>query len=256
MDADKPTERFSNRVDDYTRFRPGYPDALIDWLHVSQGVQADARVADIGAGTGLSTRLFLDHGHAVVAVEPNDAMRTALLQSLGDTPALQVAAGSGEATGLATASMDLISCATAFHWLEPHATRVEWARILRPGGLACVYWNARVPAVSALLQGYEAILTQFGTDTRQVRERKPDEQAMQAWFGEGFRGMAEFPNPQWLDFEGLVGRARSSSSAPPPQDPRQVPMRAALQRLFDDNAHQGRVRFDYLTRAYIGTLSR
>jgi SAM-dependent methyltransferase len=255
MDAD-PTQRFSPRVEDYLRYRPGYPDALVEWLRVSQGLTDGASVADIGAGTGLSTRLFLAHGHLVVAVEPNDEMRQALTQDLGDLPGLRVVGGRGEATGLGDASVDLISCATAFHWLEPGPARQEWARILRPAGLACVYWNARVPAHSAFLQGYEDLLHRFGTDYAHVTERRPDDAAMQAWFGAGYRGMAEFPNPQWLDFQALYGRVRSSSSAPPADHPNHPKMREALQRLFDDNAQQGQVRFDYLTRAFAGTLPR
>lgn len=255
MDADKPTERFSHTVDAYVRYRPGYPDALADWLYVSEGARRDGVVADIGAGTGISTRYWLQRGHTVIAVEPNADMRAALIRGLGDKPGLRIEAGTGEATGLADASVDLISCATAFHWLEPVAARAEWARILRPGGLACIYINARVPALSAFLHGYEAVLHEFGNHYEKVVERRPSDEALRDWFGAGFRGMAEFPNPQWLDFEGLLGRANSSSSAPPPDDPRQVPMQAALRRLFDDNAHQGQVRFDYLTRAFVGTLS-
>ena len=255
MDAQQPTERFTAKVADYIRFRPGYPDALADWLHVSQGVRRDGSVADIGAGTGISSRYWLERGHPVTAVEPNDAMRAALAEQLGHHANLHIVAGTGEATGLADASIDLISCATAFHWLDPEPARREWARILRPGGLACVYWNTRPPAVSALMQGYEDVLQRYGTDYSKVAEHRPDEAAMRRWFGEGFRGVAEFPNPQPLDFEGLYGRARSSSSAPPPEDPRHAHMREALRRLFDDNAHLGRVRFDYLTRAYVGTLS-
>lgn len=255
MDAD-PTRRFSNRVEDYLRYRPGYPEALLEWLKVSEGVARHARVADIGAGTGVSTRLFLEHGHPVIAVEPNADMRQALVQALAGRPGLQVVDGRGEATGLDDASVDLISCATAFHWLEPAPTRREWARILRPGGVACIYWNARVPTLSPFLQGYEELLQRFGTDYGQVARQRPDDAAMQAWFGDGYRGMAEFPNPQWLDFAGLYGRVRSSSSSPPPEHPDHPRMREALQRLFDDNAQQGRVRFDYLTRAFAGTLSR
>lgn len=253
MDAD-PTQRFSQRVEDYLRFRPGYPDALPDWLYLTQGVSRQATVADIGAGTGMSTAMWLERGHEVVAIEPNDAMRTALAGQWGRSPKLRISDGRAEATGLADASVDLITCGTAFHWLDPAASRREWARILRPHGQVCIFWNARPPAVSAFMQGYDDLLRRFGTDYAKVAERRPDDAAMRRWFGDGFRAMAEFPNPRLLDFEGLYGRVRSSSSAPPPEDPRHAPMRAALQRLFDDNEQLGQVRFDYLTRAFAGTL--
>ena len=77
--ADATTERFTSRVSDYIRFRPDYPPALIAWLHREHGIDAGWRVADIGAGTGISSKMFLQAGHAVTAVEPNAAMREAEL---------------------------------------------------------------------------------------------------------------------------------------------------------------------------------
>ena len=175
--------RFSNRVADYVRYRPGYPDALFDWLHREQGVPPAALVADIGAGTGIATRAWLRRGHPVIAVEPNAAMREALVAGLAGEPGLRVADGNAEATGLEPASVDLVASAQAFHWFEPDATRREWARILRPGGLACVFWNSRLPDASPFLRDYEALLHAHGEDYARVAERHPDDAAMRAWFG-------------------------------------------------------------------------
>ena len=80
------TERFSDRVADYVRCRPDYPAAMLDWLHREHGVTPDWRVADVGAGTGISCKLFLDAGHEVTAVEPNAPMRDAALAWLGGNP--------------------------------------------------------------------------------------------------------------------------------------------------------------------------
>ncbi|TAM27744.1 MAG: class I SAM-dependent methyltransferase, partial [Rhodanobacter sp.] len=107
MDTLQSTERFSDRVTDYVRYRPNYPAALRDWLHHEQGVTSDWQVADIGAGTGISSKLFLDAGHAVTAVEPNAAMREAAVAWLGANPNFRAIDGRADATGLPAASIDL-----------------------------------------------------------------------------------------------------------------------------------------------------
>ena len=254
-DAPAPTERFSHRVDDYVRHRPGYPPALLAWLRQSQGIDADWHVADIGAGTGISTRMWLDAGHAVTAVEPNDAMRAAAQAWLAGAPKLDWVAATAEATTLPDAGIDLVSAAQAFHWFDPVLVRAEWARILRPGGLAVVYWNSRVPEQSALMQGYEQLLHEYGSDYDRVAERHQDDDTMQRWFGDGFRAMARFPHRQRFDFDGLRGRLLSSSSAPQAGQPRHEAMIAALRELFERNAVDGQVDFDYATRVFVGTLN-
>ncbi len=255
MTASDATERFSNRVADYVRYRPDYPPALLDWLHHQMGVSPETLVTDIGAGTGISTRLFLAAGHPVIAVEPNAAMRNAADAWLSpDYLRLKLVDGTAEATTLANDSVGLVSAAQAFHWFDMDAVRAEWRRILHPGGQALVFWNSRLLDSSPFLIGYEQLLLEFGTDYTEVAERYQDDATMKAWFGKGFRAMASFPNVQHMDADGLRGRLLSSSYAPPPEHPRHAPMLAALQQLFDAHAVDGRIAFEYQTRAFIGTL--
>jgi len=248
-----PKARFSDRVEDYVRHRPDYPAALLDWLRREHGVTPDWRVADIGAGTGISTKMFLDAGHAVVAVEPNAAMRAAATRWLGGDVRFSAVGGSAEATGLRTASVDLVSAAQAFHWFDPLSVRTEWARILRPGGLIAIYWNTRRLGGTPFLAGYERILLEHGMDYVSVAERYADDARMIAWFGAGFRGSASFAHAQRLGFDAIVGRTLSSSYAPRVDQPGNAAMLAALRALFDSTQSDDHVSMDYDTRIFVGT---
>lgn len=249
------TERFSDRVEDYVRYRPDYPTALIDWLRREHGVHADWPVADVGAGTGISARLFLDAGHRVTAVEPNAPMRAAAERWLGHDARFSAVDGRADATGLADGSVGLVSVAQAFHWFDETATRREFARILRPGGLAAIFWNTRRLVGTPFLEGYEALLRRYGTDYTSVAERYADEPRMRAWYGGGFRGTASFEHAQQLDFDALKGRLMSSSYAPRVGHSNHEPMLAALHELFDACAENDRIGFDYDTRIFVGTVN-
>src|ERR1700744_1650569 len=150
------TQRFTDRVADYVKYRPSYPRDVVSFLHETCGVAPDAQVADIGAGTGISARLFLDAGHPVIAVEPNLAMREAANAWLAPYENFRSVAGTAEATTLEDASVDLVIAAQAFHWFDPVATRREFARILRPQGHVALFWNSRLLDRSPFLAGYEA----------------------------------------------------------------------------------------------------
>ncbi|CAG9227381.1 Class I SAM-dependent methyltransferase [Paraburkholderia sabiae] len=246
------TQRFTDRVSDYVKYRPGYPREIVTFLHSTCGLADGAQVADIGAGTGISARLFLDAGHPVVAVEPNQAMRAAADEWLKDYAGYTSVAGTGEATSLDSASVDLVIAAQAFHWFDPIAARQEFARILRPHGLIALMWNSRLLDGTPFLAGYEALLRRFSDDYQSVSERYGDDASMAVWFGDRLADTARMPNAQRLDFDGLKGRLMSSSYAPKAGHPSHEPMLAALRELFDRTAQDGTVDFVYETLVYVG----
>jgi SAM-dependent methyltransferase len=247
-------ERFSNRVEDYVRYRPGYPRAVLDVLHEACALTAEAVVVDVGSGTGLLSQLFLENGNVVYGVEPNAAMRDAGEQFLEKYPHFCSVAGSAEATTLPDACADFVVSGQAFHWFEPNASRAEFVRVLRPGGWVAVIWNERVSDRTAFQREYAALLRDYCDDYAKVAETYPQYARMREFFGSGAGGEKLLPNEQVFDFDGLRGRLLSSSYAPRAGHPKHEPMLAALREIFDRHAKDGRVRFEYQTHVYYGRL--
>lgn len=249
-----PADRYSDRVADYERYRPGYPPALIGWLRDHGALPPAATVADVGAGTGISSAPFLEAGCTVIAVEPNAAMRAAADRRFGDVPGFRSVSGRAEATTLADASIDLVVAGTAFHWFDRDAARREFARILKPSGRVALFWNVR-SLDSAFMRGYEALQRAHSAEyaATNARERANDG-AIAAFFGAAGFEHAMFANAQSLDFEGLLGRLHSSSYAPLPGDAGHASLHAALRKLFDRFAENGRVAMLYDTHLYLGRL--
>src|SRR5688572_1375909 len=123
-----PRERFTATVDAYRRHRPDYPPALFEWLAGIPG----RRAVDLGAGTGIFTRMLAQRGWEAVGVEPNAAMRDAAISAGG----ARYVDGSAEATGLPDARADLVIGAQAFHWFDLDRTLPEIDRISAAGGRA------------------------------------------------------------------------------------------------------------------------
>jgi SAM-dependent methyltransferase len=247
-------QRFSSRVADYVRYRPGYPAAVIELLREKCGLRSEHVIADVGSGTGLLSRVFLENGNRVIGVEPNDEMRAAGDDFLTEYADFSSVKGSSDATTLPDDSADLITVAQAFHWFEPAATRREFARILKPGGWVVVMWNDRRIGETEFGRAYEDLLVRYGTDYTKVREAYPETADMEKFFGKENFDRAELPNFQEFDFAGLQGRLRSSSYAPREGDSRYEPMMSALRELFDANQSGGAVRMEYTTQIYFGRL--
>lgn len=248
-------QRFSDRVENYIRYRPGYPSAIVDLLRDKCGLASESVVVDVGSGTGLLTQLFLENGNVVYGVEPNAAMRDAGEQFLEKYHHFSSVAGSAEATTLPDDTADFILAGQAFHWFDTKGARSEFERILKPKGWVTVIWNERRTDSSDFLREYELFLRTYGTDYSKVSETYPRERQMTEFFGaSGFHHSA-FVNEQIFDFEGLRGRLLSSSYSPPPEHPQHQPMLATLQKLFDAHAQNGVVRLEYQAHVYYGQLS-
>jgi SAM-dependent methyltransferase len=249
-------QRFSNRVSDYARYRPGYPPALLDLLAAKCGLRSDHIIADIGSGTGLLSRLFLDHGNRVYGVEPNAEMRAGGEQFLRECSNFTSIDGSAEATTLGNASVDFLSVGQAFHWFDVSATQREFRRILKPDGWAVVVWQDRRMEETPFAREYEDVLVRFGIDYKSVRDTYPEVEKMSKFFDDGTLQTRDLPNHQDFDWEGLRGRLRSSSYAPTENHPNYAPMIAELRRIFDTYQQNGTVpvRMEYFARVYFGKL--
>jgi len=248
------TRRFSDRVADYVRYRPGYPEAVIESLAAEAGLSAQSVVADVGSGTGISAEPFLRLGCAVYAVEPNTEMHRAAEERLGVYPRFVSVPGTAEATGLPDGSVDFVVSAQAFHWFDRGKARAEFARILRPGGWVVLLWNSRLTDTTPFLRAYEGLLHRFGTDYREVHHRYLGEEAVRSFFVPGRCERRAFPNAQSFGLEGLKGRLLSSSYTPAAGHPNHLPMLEELARLFAEHQEAGRVRFLYDTELYFGRL--
>lgn len=246
-------ERFSNRVDDYVRYRPGYPPAILDVLRSECGLTRDSVIADIGSGTGILTKVFLDNGNLVYGVEPNAAMREAAGAFLKRYSRFHSIDGSAEAVTLSDDSVNFATAGQAFHWFDVKASRQEFLRVLKPGGWVVVVANERVPD-SPLQRDYEALLRKYGTDYDKVAATYPKYQQMKEFFGSIPFWAKSFPNVQVFDFEGLRGRLLSASYAPPKDHPKHEPMLAELKSVFDVHQKDGRVLFEYKMQIQYGQL--
>ena len=167
-----PTQRFSSRVDNYTRYRPTYPPAVIELLRDECGLTSSSVVADIASGTGIFTCMLLEDGNRVFGVEPNAEMRRAGEKDLAAYPNFTSVDGTAEATTLAAHSIDIVTAAQAAHWFRLDAARQEFVRILKPGGWAVLLWNQRRTGSTPFLRGYEQLLLTYGTDYQDVRHER------------------------------------------------------------------------------------
>ncbi len=246
------TERFGDRVDNYVKFRPTYPLELISFFRKEMGLTPEWRVADIGAGTGISTELFLKNQNQVFAVEPNEPMRMAAERLLSSYKKFISVDGTSEKTNLADRSIDLIIAAQAFHWFDPSLSRTEFLRILKPGGWVALIWNDRRITGSEFNVAYENLIHEFATDYRKVNHKNLDREKIESFLGPC--KVKSFDNAQYLDFAGFLGRLTSSSYAPNVDHPYTRAMKTALQDLFARFQNNDQVIIEYDTQIFYSQM--
>ncbi|WP_017652693.1 class I SAM-dependent methyltransferase [Fortiea contorta] len=241
-----PLNRFSDRAGDYVKYRPSYPSATIDII--LEGLNNSPIIAaDIGAGTGISSRLLAERGVNVIAIEPNAAMRAAAESH----PLVELRDGTAEFTQLADNSVDLVTCFQAFHWFNPEPTLSEFHRILKPSGRLAVVWNNR--------DQKDALTAEYSRIVREASNNHPAESRM-----ESVEPLLKTPNfvnikeytfvyRQELNLDRLIGRAMSVSYLPR-EGLVYEGVIADLQDLYQQfRNEQGFINMVYRTSLYIGT---
>lgn len=247
------TTRFSSRVENYIKYRPGYPPEVVDYLKSEGILKDDSITADIGSGTGISAKIFLKNGNVAYCIEPNKEMREAAERLLEKYEGFKSINGTAENSTLPNSSVNLIICAQAFHWFDIPKAKAEFKRILKSGGRICLIWNERKINATPFLSAYEELLNKFGTDYRSVRHENIDDNKLAQFFDKGYT-VKTFPNKQVFDHEGVKGRLLSSSYAPLPGEPGYKPMMIELKEIFDKFSNNGVIEFLYDTNIYINAV--
>jgi len=254
MNIADPTKRFSDRVENYIKYRPSYPPEVLTYLANQCGLTKSSIIADIGSGTGIFSGLLLAQGYQVYGVEPNELMQEAAIRQFEVDKNFKSVNGTAEATTLPTNSVDLIVCAQAFHWFDAEKTKTEFERILKAEGLVALIWNNRDAGTDEFAAAYENLLKHDSVDYNKVNHRNISDINFKAFFKDGLYEAVKYPNVQVFDEEGLLGRAFSSSYVPAEGTDEGKEFGDLLKALFGKYNTDGKVSFYYQTEVYLGKV--
>ncbi len=251
----RPAERFSGLADKYALGRPSYPKAAIDFIVEHCRLKVGSTIADIGSGTGISSRLFAELNMQVTGIEPNKDMRQqAIKESLNHAyPKPQYLTGTAEETELANGSVDLVICAQSFHWFNPDKSLAEFHRILKAKGWLALLWNERDNS-DAFTHDYSQLLQRVPDAAGlEMKRRQAGEVLLNCplfWRSKKIL----FPNRQTVDEGGMLNRAFSTSYTP--HDPEAInQFTEKLRSLFAQHQTSGTVIFVYTTSVYLAQRS-
>ena len=249
------TKRFSDRVENYVKYRPDYPAIAFSFIKDQFALSKSSIVVDVGSGTGISTGPFLDLGCVVNAVEPNSEMRKAAENAFAGRQTFHSIDGTAENTKLPSSSADLVIAAQAFHWFDPSKFRSEVKRILKPNGHAVLMWNIRKETGTRFLESYEKVLCAYGTDYMKVRRQNVTENgSLDTFFGKDNYQVKTFRHSKRFDLLALKGLLLSSSYAPNEGHVNYAPMIEKLTEIFNTYADNGEAEMPYETMLYFGRI--
>ncbi len=244
------TERFTGKAAVYAKYRPTYPKEILKILGDQIGFTKDSIVADIGSGTGILSKIFLDNGNLVYSVEPNAEMRSFAEGDLARYPKFDSVAAVAENTSLPASSIDLVTAGQALHWFDREKARKEFARILKPTGYALIVYNERKKE-DGMMDDYDKVI-----DRNASKSETPDIDAQyltQFYDGKNYKEFT-VPNEQVLDYEGLVGRASSASYLPSRNQPGFESLEKDLKQLFESYQENGKIVLRYETILFLGQI--
>lgn len=243
-------ERFDGRAADYDLYRERY-DAneilppLRDWC----GLIPEWLIADVGAGTGMLSDVFLANGNRVIAIEPNAEMRGACAQLHADEPRLDIRDGTAEATLLPDASVDLVCSGRALHWFNLEAAMREFGRVVRPGGWIVSVAAGRTEFGREENEAFVCVLERFSGSAKKRLEAYSAYTRMKNFFGGSDFHHYERGGELRMDWQHLRGMAMSLSHSPRMDDPRFPGFEHALKEFFDRYEKNGVVTWE--TRCWL-----
>jgi SAM-dependent methyltransferase len=243
-----PKKRFSSRVENYIKYRPSYPLEIIDFLKEKNILAEDTVIADIGSGTGILTKIFLNNGNQVYGVEPNKDMRKAAEKFLQGYTNFSSLEGSAEVTKLEENCIDLIIAGQAFHWFDLEQAKREFKRILKPNGNVVLIWNNRGKTGTDFNSSYENFILKYGIDYKEVKKNEGNVDLFFNYQKETFYNFQE------LNFSRFKGRVLSSSYIPLADNLIFPKMILELENLFSKHQRNGIIRIEYDTEIYYGHL--
>lgn len=247
-------DKFTDKVEDYIKYRPSYPKELIDYLEIEVGLANSSIVADVGAGTGILTKILANKVGKVFAVEPNLNMRTACIQYCSELSNFDAVDGSAEDTNLSDKSVDFVTVAQAFHWFDRQKTRTEFQRILKPKGKVILIWNSRVPESELIKENDELCRLLCPEFTGFSGGSGFSPLLYSDFFKNGYCEYREFDNNRLLTLESYIGSSLSASYAPSEKDENYKSFIDALTCLFNKYSNNGELLLPNKTRCYVGEV--
>ncbi len=248
------SQRFTDTVEHYLRYRPSYPHEILERF-IQSGLTKSSIIADLGSGTGFLSKLFLDYGCTVIGVEPNEAMRAAAQQYLKSYSSFTQIAGYAEDTTLQNSSVDFITVGTAFHWFDAIKTKIEFQRILKSNGWVFLIWNVRDIEHSELMNDYENLILKYGKNYKNSRAQEFEKTAVEQFFAPNKMHSASYPYKQLFDWQGFKGRLLSTSYTLRENDPSFDDMMKELKIIFDRYQKENQIEFLYQTKMYYGQIT-
>ena len=243
------TKLFTDKSADYSQYRPSYPESAVKWL---RSKIAGNTVLDVGAGTGIFTQVLLPCFANVSAVEPNDDMRQMFEKML---PGIRCRNATGEHTQMPEFSVDLITVAQAFHWLDADSFKLEAMRILRPTGKVAIIWNSSLK--SAFTDARNFICQKYCPRFRSGHAGRHTAEEGDLFLRQRFFREVEvvsFPNPFSMDLQTFEGNIRSRSYALTPDDRQYDLFCRELRSVFEHYAENGIVTELQETQIYLGSF--
>lgn len=251
--ANKNIDRFNFRAENYDKFRPGYPHALLEYIYKHNKLNENSLVAELGAGTGILSFELAKWPGELVAIEPNDEMRSKAVETLKGLSNCKILNATAEKTTLSNNSVDLIICAQSFHWFNTGKAKVEFQRILKKNKKVAIIWNIR-SAETDFEKAYEDFILKYAIDYIEVKRREFRGNNLDQFFKSDSYEEKVFIYDTYLTFQQLLGRTLSYSYMPNLDHAILPEMSNDLEMLFNKYSNKEIISLSYKTKLFMGEL--